>query len=198
MVAPEDIDYFSFELKTGDVVAVEAEALRLGTTLFDPKVRLFGPAGHERVAEDDTALTKQDAAFVYTAIEDGVHTVAISDAAYGGGGNYYYRLHVGHFPRPLSVTPMGGTPGASLDVHWLGDPTIDAQTVTVPVVAPGTAVLATTTERGTSPTGLPFRVSPYAGILETEPNNAVAEATAGCCSRRIRWRHRGGRRCRLV
>ena len=179
VVASEDVDYFAVDVKVGDVLAVEVEALRLGTTLFDPKVRLFGPEGHERVAEDDTSLTEQDAAFVYTSIEEGAHTVAISDAAYGGGGNYYYRLHLGHFPRPLAVTPMGGAPGSTLDVRWLGDPTIDAQTVTVPAVAPGTAELAVATDRGTAPTSIPFRISPYPDAIEVEPNNAPTEATAG-------------------
>lgn len=179
VVSSEDVDYYAVDLKTGDVLAVECEALRLGSALFDPKVRVFGPEGHERVAEDDTSLAKQDAAFVYTAIEDGTHTVAVSDAAYGGANNYYYRLHIGHFPRPLAVTPLGGTPGGTLDVRWLGDPTISTQTVTVPEVAPGTAELAALTDRGTAPTSVPFRISPYPGVLEAEPNNAVAEATPG-------------------
>jgi len=51
--------------------------------------------------------------------------------------------------------------------------------VTVPEVAPGTAELAALTDRGTAPTSVPFRISPYPGVLEAEPNNAVAEATPG-------------------
>lgn len=179
VVTSEDADYYAVALKTGDVLAVEAEALRLGTTLFDPKVRVFGPEGHERVAEDDTPLMLQDLAFVYTAVEDGTHTVAISDAAYGGGGNCYYRLHIGQFPRPLSVTPLGGEPGSTVDVRWLGDPTLDAQSITVPAVAPGTAALPAASERGTAPTNVPFRVSPHPGVLESEPNDKAADATEG-------------------
>jgi hypothetical protein len=179
VITSEDIDYFAFDLNTGDVVAVEVEALRLGSALFDPKLWLFGPEGHERVAEDDTPLMGQDAAFVYTAIEDGLHTVAIGDAAYGGANTYRYRLHIGHFPRPLAVTPMGGAPDSPLDVRWLGDPRIEAQTVAVPAADPGTAALAVATERGVAPSKVPFRVSAYPGVVEVEPNNEVAHATSG-------------------
>ena len=30
-------------------------------------------------------------------------------------------LHVGRFPRPTAVLPLGGKPGETLDVQWLGD-----------------------------------------------------------------------------
>ncbi len=175
----EDADFFAIELTEGQRIAVEVEALRLGEALFDPKLRLFGPGGHERVAEDDTAFARQDAAFVYTAIESGRHVLAISEAAYGGAGNYRYRIHVGNFPRPLAVTPMGGVPGTEVQVTWLGDPALSTQTVTIPADANGTIELAPTTDAGISPTALAFRAFPHPGVMEVEPNNNREQATPG-------------------
>lgn len=179
IVTNEDVDYFALELAVDQRIAVEVEALRLGEALFDPKLRLFSPSGHERVAEDDTPIARQDAAFVFIAEEAGRHVLAISEAAYGGAGNYRYRIHVGDFPRPLGITPMGGVPGAEVQVTWLGDPALGAQTITIPADANGTIQLAPTTEAGIAPTAVPFRAFPHPGVMEVEPNNNKGEATPG-------------------
>jgi len=179
VVTAEEVDYFPVSLTKDQRIAVEVEALRLGTILFDPKVRVFDPAGIEVIAEDDTQAFRQDAGVVFTAKEDGVHVVAVNEASFGGGGNYYYRLHVGTFPRPFSVTPLGGQPGEAIEVTWLGDPGIATQPVTVPAFAPGTRALPAQNETGIAPTNLPFRVSTIPGVRETEPNNDSATATPG-------------------
>lgn len=179
VVTSEDVDYYAVTLNPGDRISVEVEALRLGDVLFDPKLRLFGPEGHERVSADDTQLFRQDAGFVYTSTETGKHHIVISEAAYGGGGNYYYRLHIGQFPRPLAVSPIGGAPGSEVSLTWLGDSGTAPQTVKVPENTLGTIQLAAMTDAGITPTSLPFRASNLPETLEVEPNNSVAEATAG-------------------
>lgn len=179
VVTSEDVDYYGVTLKPGDRIAVEVEALRLGDTLFDPKIRLFGPEGHERVSEDDTQLFRQDAGFVYTSTEDGRHLIAISEAAYGGNGNCRYRLHVGQFPRPMAVTPMGAVPGSEVEVTWLGDAGAGTQKLTVPEGTDGIFQLAAQTDAGIAPTTIPFRATPFGGVREAEPNNNREEATQG-------------------
>jgi hypothetical protein len=190
VVTSEDVDYYAVNLEAGARLAVEVEALRLGGTLFDPKLRLFSPKGHELIAEDDTQLLRQDAAFVHTAEEAGRYLVAISEASYGGNGSSYYRLHLGAFPRPLSVVPLGGPAGQTVEVTWLGDPGVASQQVVVPAMAgPGlgtnAALLGTTgsisvaAETGIAPTDIPFRVSDLANFVEAEPNNEFGAATPG-------------------
>jgi hypothetical protein len=179
VVTNEDVDYFSVHLEAGQRIAVEVEALRLGGPLFDPKVRLFGPERHERHSEDDTAMMSQDAAFVYTTEETGAHRIAVSDSSYSGGGNWQYRLHVGNFPRPLAVSPMGGQPETSVKLAYLGDAALAEQDFAIPASALGTQSHYPETEVGVAPTPVPFRVSPFAGVMEVEPNNTIAEATVG-------------------
>src|SRR5690606_10013031 len=159
-IPSEDVDYYAVELTEGQRIAVEVEAIRLGRTLFDVKLRMFGPGGHELIAEDDTALMRQDAAFIHVAKEAGRHLIAVSESAYGGNGAFDYRLHVGNFPRPLSVTPMGGQPGETLTVRWLGDPGISEQQITVPE-GDDIVYVYPASDAGVAPSPMPFRVSLY-------------------------------------
>lgn len=179
VVTNEDVDFFAIELAEGERVAVEIEGLRLGNLLFDPKLRLFGPRGHELIAEDDTAVLRQDAGFVHIAQEAGRHLVAVSESSFGGSANSHYRLHVGRFPRPLSATPLGGVPGTPVTVTWLGDHGVPPTEVTLAEGLAPTAPLSATSEAGVSPTGVPFRAIDLPGIMEAEPNNTPGEATQG-------------------
>ena len=178
-VTNEDVDYFAVELPENSRLAVEVEALRLGQELFDVKVRLFSPAGHELIAEDDTALMKQDATFVFQAEKAGKYVVALSESTYAGSGNYHYRTHIGNFPRPLAVTPMGVQVGAPIEVTWLGDPGIQKQSITLPEGPTGARAILPQNDLGVAPSAVPFRVIDYPGVLEVEPNNTNEEATAG-------------------
>ncbi len=175
----EDVDYFAIDLAAGQKLAAEVEAIRLGQQLFDAKLRLFGPSGGEVLSEDDTAAMRQDAAFVYVAPEAGRYLVSVSEAAYGGSDAYEYRLHLGQFPRPLAVTPMGGAPGAAVQVTWLGDPELTAGEVTVASELNRTAWVQPANDHGFAPTPVAFRASALPGVLEVEPNNAREQATAG-------------------
>lgn len=179
VITQEDVDYFAVDLAEGQRLAVEVEGLRIGRVLFDPKLRLFDPEGRELLAEDDTPLLLQDAGFVHLAETAGRYTIAVSEATYGGSSDCHYRLHVGAFPRPFAVTPWGGKPGVEMEVRWLGDPGLDAQTVTLPAAAEGTLRLAVATEAGAAPTGVPFRVTNLDGVIEAEPNDSHDTATPG-------------------
>ncbi|MBI2424322.1 MAG: pre-peptidase C-terminal domain-containing protein [Candidatus Hydrogenedentes bacterium] len=178
-VDSEDVDYYTVTLNAGDRLAVEVEALRLGGPLFDPKLRLFDPTNHELIAEDDTQLFRQDAGFIFTAKDAGPHQIAVSEASYGGAGNYHYRLHVGNFPRPLAVSPMGGAPGSTLNVTWLGDSGLSTQEIAVPNLPLGTGMLPVQSTGMEAPSPMPFRFSTLQQTLETEPNNDTATATVG-------------------
>jgi hypothetical protein len=179
VVKNEDVDYFTVQLEAGQRLAVEVEALRLGNQLFDIKAKLFDPAGRQVLTEDDTAMAKQDVAFIATAKEAGAYTVALSEASYGGSGNYFYRLHVGNFPRPLAVTPMGGQVGQEVSVKWLGDPGIAEQKIVLPSLDASQITIGAQSDLGVAPTESPFRLFEFPGVLEVEPNDAPKNATAG-------------------
>ncbi|WP_425395303.1 pre-peptidase C-terminal domain-containing protein [Aeoliella sp.] len=180
LIQREDIDYFTFEVKAGEVIAVEVDGLRLGRTFFDPVITLYGPDGAELAKCDDWPLVKQDACLSLVAPSDGKYLLELRESAYRGDGNCTYRLHVGNFPRPLAVYPPGGRVGETVNIEWLGDAAGTAsQEVQLPDVPTDALPYVPNDQRGWAPSPHMLRVvdMPVAG--EVEPNNKPQEATAG-------------------
>lgn len=175
----EDVDYFVIEAKKGEPISVEIEAIRLGKTFFDPYVAILNEARFELSTSDDHALVWQDSINSIIAPEDGRYIVQVRDSAYGGNGASYYNLHVGSFPRPVGIVPMGGRPGEKVKVRFLGDPTgVMEQEVTVPTEPHKEFGFFAEDGRGLAPSWNWFRISELENTIEAEPNNAREQATA--------------------
>ena len=175
----EDVDYFTVQAKKGDRISVEVEAMRLGTTLFDPYISILDSRRFALASGDDVPLVNQDAVCSIVAPEDGAYIIEMRDSAYGGNGNCFYRLHIGNFPRPLAVYPAGGKAGEPTEVTYIGDPTGDIKTsVAAPSESSEEFAVHAQNETGISPTGNVFRVFPHGNSLESEPNNGFGDATA--------------------
>lgn len=176
-ITNEDVDYFAFDAAAGQRVNIEIEALRLGGPMFDPRIALLDSAGRELATADDTCLVRQDAAIGHKFAQAGTFVVEVRETAYGGGGGHHYRLHVGTFPRPLGVYPPGGKIGESIEVAWLGDSELAKQTVPAPAERVWPFGLFAQNETGIAPSWVPFRLTPWPNVLESEPNNNVTQAT---------------------
>lgn len=178
VVQGEDVDYYVVEAKKGQRIAVEIEAMRLGTTLFDPYVAILDSKRFELAAEDDTPLVLQDAVAAIVAPEDGKYYIQVRESAYGGNGNCRYRLHVGTFPRPTAVYPAGGKLGEEVEVKFLGDPAGEiVQKVKLPDAPIKDFGLFATVDGQIAPSENPFRLFEHGNALEVEPNNDFATAT---------------------
>ncbi len=178
----EDVDYFVVEMKKGERLSVEVEGLRMGhianQNFLDPYLAILNESRFELAAQDDHPLTRQDAFISLIIPEDGKYIIQLRDAAYSGGGNFYYRLHVGHFARPTGVLPAGGRPGETLTVKMLGDPAGEfEQQVTLPEQIPLTFGLFAEQNGLQTPTMNPLRVSPLENVIEVEPNDTLEQAT---------------------
>ncbi|MGD9722144.1 MAG: PPC domain-containing protein [Pirellulales bacterium] len=174
----EDIDYFAVDAKKGERITAEVEGLRLGITFFDPYVAILDSKRFELARSDDAPLVRQDCVCSVIAPEDGTYIIAARETSFAGNGSCLYRLHVGRYPRPTAVMPLGGKPGETLSVQWLGDllgP--QAEQVTLPTAVPEEFGLFARDERGVSPSALPFRLIDLPNVMEVEPNNALAEGT---------------------
>lgn len=173
----EDVDCFGFEAKQGQVIAFEVEGMRLGDTLFDPRLAVYDHAGKELLVADDTMLVGQDAAGTVTIPADGKYVVEVRETAYGGDGRCHYRLHVGAFPRPVAALPAGGAAGSEVDVQWIGDPSAGTQKVKLPEQPADDFVLWPQLSDVLAPSPVPFRLINLPTTIEKEPNNGDAEAT---------------------
>jgi hypothetical protein len=187
VVDNEDVDYFAIEAKKGERITAEIEGLRLGITFFDPYVAILDTKRFELARTDDAPLLRQDSVCSIIAPEDGTYIVQVRETSFAGNGSCLYRLHVGRYPRPTVVLPLGGKPGETLDVTWLGDvlgprtekvtlPGLTSPAVPPPVTDHG-GIFARD-DKGIAPSANPFRFSNLNGVVEVEPNNALAEGTA--------------------
>jgi hypothetical protein len=176
----EDIDYYSVTLRKGERLTAEVEGFRLGLTQFDPFVAILDSKRFELASSDDTALVYQDARASIVAPEDGTYVLAVRESAYAGNDRCLYRLHVGQFPRPTATVPAGGQPGQKVTVTWVGDPLGTKQTeVTLPDGTPDPNFgLFARDEKGVAPYPNVFRLSTVPNVVEAEPNDDPAKATA--------------------
>jgi hypothetical protein len=175
-VQSEDVDYFVVEAKKGQRISAEVEAMRLGTTLFDPYVAILDSKRFELSSADDSPLVWQDAIASAIAPEDGKYTIEVRESAYGGSGSSRYRLHVGTFPRPTAVYPAGGKMGEQTKVTFLGDPSGNlVQTIDLPAQPVEQFGLEPKADGQVAPSPNPFRLFPHGNVLEVEPNDNPTE-----------------------
>jgi hypothetical protein len=178
VIDSEDVDYFSFQAKKGQRVTAEIEAMRLGTTMFDPYIAVLDSKRFELAASDDAPLLGQDSIASVVIPADGTYIVQVRDSAYGGSGNCYYRLHLGTFPRPTALVPAGGKRGEEVAVRFLGDPAGEfTQKFKLPTNPQESFGLFPQDAGGISPSPNRFRLSDYPNVIETEPNDTHAQAT---------------------
>ena len=174
----EDVDYYAVEAKAGERIVAEVEGIRLGTTFFDPYLSILDANRFELATSDDAAYLHQDPACALVAPKDGTYVIQVRESAFAGNGACLYRLHVGQFPRPMTMIPAGGRPGQSVLVRWLGDVAgpRDEQ-VALPGAPASEFGLFCRDERGIAPSRNPFRLSDLDNALEVEPNDAPPQAT---------------------
>jgi hypothetical protein len=104
--------------------------------------------------------------------------IQVRDSAYGGSASCRYRLHVGSFPRPRVAFPAGG-PGKELTIQLLGDIAGPiSQTLRLPDDARTIHRIFAEQSGQIAPSPNLLRVSPFANLMESEPNNDPKTATA--------------------
>ncbi len=179
LVDEGDIDCFRVSLKQGERLSAEVVGLRLGGFLFDAWLGVVDPNGELIASSDDTALLRQDPLISIVAPRCGDYTVQVREAAYGGDLDSRYLLHVGGYPRPTIAYPAGGPAGETLETVLLGDGggpipasiAMDADKNSIIEYIPGGPT-------DPAPSPIRLRVSDAANVLEAEPNDLPATATA--------------------
>ncbi len=121
VITGEDVDCFAVQLKGGQRLSAEVQGMRLGRGLFDPRLSVLETNGTVLADVDDTWLGMQDPFLSLVAPHDGTYILQLREATYGGGGNCYYLLHVGTFPRPTSVFPLGGKAGDRIPLTFFSE-----------------------------------------------------------------------------
>ena len=176
----EETDRFVIEAKKGDRIAAEVVGVRLQTKeIFDAMLTLKDAEGKILAECDDSSLLVQDPVISVIAPADGKYHLSIRDSTNSAPLSGRYLLTVGKFPRPLVVYPAGGASGEVLSANYLGDGGGRmAATFKLPAT-PSSRYGVFPEESGLSaPSPNWLRVSPFANVLEVEPNNQQAGATS--------------------
>lgn len=158
VISGRDRDTFAVRVERGTLVRCELQAVRLGGAARDLAVTIHDPDGREILEADDSIFGGKDPVCSFRAEVDGLHWIQVRGAVPVQTERRTYRLHVGTFPRPIAVAPLGGRPGESIDLALEGDPDLTAQTVELPRGG-GSHEYFPHNERGTAPTPLTLHVS---------------------------------------
>lgn len=166
-----DRDRYTATFSKSERVTIEIEAVRLGYVLLDTVLTVYDPNGNVAATVDDTPLYKQDPFVTFVAEIAGEYTIEVRETAYEGDSRSRYALHVGNFMRPTFVFPLGGPIGEKLDLTIEGDYATAATYPVVPEATWNTEGFFLTEGGVSSPTSIPFRASPFANVIEKEPND---------------------------
>ena len=177
VVKNEDVDYFEFNATKDQRISLEIEAIRLSGPLFDPYIAILDSNRFEVATSDDTELLLQDSTLSTIIPKSGKYFVEVRESSYRGGNNFYYRLHIGDFPRPLIAFPSGGQAGKLLEVTFMGDPT---GPIKKKIQLPSKENLGfgyRVEQNGSiAPAPNAIRVCEFPSILENEPNDTIRTA----------------------
>ncbi len=176
----EDVDRFVVEAKKGQRISAEVVGVRLQPReIFDAMLTLTKADGTVLAENDDSSLLQQDPVLSFVAPEDGKYILALKDSTNAAPGAGHYLLHIGSFPRPLTVYPAGGQVGEQLKVTYLGDAAGPLPAVVKLPAQPDNHFAAFPEQNGqAAPSANWLRVSPFPNVLEAEPNNDAATATS--------------------
>jgi hypothetical protein len=173
----DDTDYFRLPATKGERITVEVEAVRLGRAMLDAFLAIRDEEGKILASADDTTLLMQDAAVSILAPKDGLYFIEMRDGTYSGSQSAY-RLHIGSFPRPMMVYPLGGKVSETVSFQFIGDAVGElSQSIALPMAAAEKFGIYASQERVMAPSPNWIRVSSFGNELEAEPNDAREAAT---------------------
>ena len=178
VITDEDVDCFAVAVRKGQLLSAEVEGMRLGRGVFDPRLAVLGPGGAVLSDVDDTQLALQDPFISLVAPEDGTYIIRLRDVTYGGNGDCHYRLHIGSFPRPTVVYPLGGKAGELVRLAFFSEAT-GPITRQLQLPAGGEEKFGVFAEKDglSAPSPNWIRVSAFPNVLEAPPKQDRAHAT---------------------
>ncbi|MGO8926375.1 MAG: PPC domain-containing protein [Limisphaerales bacterium] len=178
VITSEDVDCFAVEVRQGDRLSAEVEGMRLGRGMFDPRLTALDSHGAVLADVDDTQLALQDPFVSLVAPVDGTYILRLREATYGGNDDCHYRLHIGAFPRPTAVYPLGGKAGETVTLAFSSEATGQfTQPVKLPPTPKEKFGVFAELDGLLAPSPNWIRVSDFPNALEAPPNQDREHAT---------------------
>jgi hypothetical protein len=178
VITSEDVDMFSFDAKKGELISVDVEGMRLGRGALDARIALMSTNGSFLAEADDTALGVQDPFLSISAPSNGTYVISLREVTYAGSDKCRYRLHVGSFPRPTSIFPMGGPAGELLKISCFSEATGEFENeIKLPALFSEKFPFFAQMSGFSAPTPNWLRVTPFPNVLAEKGNQDREHAT---------------------
>jgi hypothetical protein len=172
VITSEDVDCFSIHASKGQRISAEVEGMRLGRGVFDSRLTVLDEHGAIVASADDTWLAMQDPFVSFAAPSDGAYVIQLRETTYGGDDRCHYRIHIGSFPRPTSIYPVGGRAGETLDVTFFSEATGSfTRKITLPPLPMDRFGVFAELDGLSAPTPNWMRVSSFPNVLEEGSNH---------------------------
>jgi WD40 repeat protein len=174
--AKGDVDSFAIDAKAGQKLVCEVTASSIGSkanavlTLFDAHGRLL--------ADNNDFGGTSDPLLAFSVPADGRYVIQISDLMLAGGGEYFYRLSLGPLPIAAGVYPLSMPANRETEVEIVGFNLPPGLKVKVPAAPAGEVMVPLDAKAYRIRQPLKIAVGELPEVVEAEPNDTPAQATA--------------------
>jgi hypothetical protein len=172
-----EVDRYGIQVGAGERLSFEVVGSRLGQD-FDPVITIRDARGHLIVERDNDVGLFFDCRFAHRFENAGRYTIEVQDTRFKGSDHIAYVLRVARFPEGRVACPSTIRLGDAIEVAVPG---CDAfvQRISVPSETAAGGYFQELRRAGDQASAwVPLEVSPYPNILEHEPDDAPASATA--------------------
>lgn len=174
LAARGDVDHFAFEAKVGQTIVCELSAKRLGSAL-NGVLTLLDPAGQVVAGNND--FDGPDPLIGYRIGADGRYTLRVTDLAFSGSDQHFYRLTIGQLPYVTACYPAGVPANQEVEIELAGYNLPPGTRVKMPASAPGEHAVPLDMNRFRTVHPLQVLAGGGGESLEAEPNDAAEQAT---------------------
>jgi len=168
----DDVDSFELVATAGQRISAEVVAVRLGVNMLDTTLTLRDSQGKVLVRIDDTPILSQDPCFSIKAPKADRYSIEITSAGSNADADSPYALHIGHFPRPLGVFPLGAQAEVQTEIAFFQDSPSEKEAIRQ-------SIRFTTENQNWNsvslvedglecPSRIPFQVSEFVNAIETK------------------------------
>ena len=193
--ATQDHDWYSVQCKKGQRLSVEVNAARLGFLHYggmnDPAISIHDVRGNRLARNDDNAFGGQDPVVSIVVPSDGKYLIHMRQQMDYENRLRHYLMHVGSFPRPTLVFPMGiqtsnsnvaAKSKASVALQMLGDAkgtfqqTVDVSGLFQKQLLFEESYFKVLSTGAPQPSFNTIHLSPYESVLESRDRHAPESA----------------------
>ncbi len=176
----EDLDYFKFEAKEGEIVTFEMFCARLQDKIHDlqkhakPMLTLLDSDGRELAANDHFFFA--DPMLSYKIPKAGTYFLQVRESTYDGDPRWVYAILATNQPYISHVFPMAGNPGQTIDVEPVGSARFALAKVKLSIPSTPGVQQVQLDINGKKTNPATFIVSKLPQFIEREPNDEPEKA----------------------